>query len=471
MKGPQAAENPAYAQAAPAERKAALVASCILLAIGVAAIPARAILAGETDALLPSVTSAGLTAMIVSAAILRNQYRASRFAPYAFLACAFGSTGALLVPYMLTFPRVFSANGYGTGSQVSAWLWVAWHASFILSIGAYVWAESYFTRKDVSPAHGARVVQFYVLAVTVATASVVALLVVFHRSLPVLVTHAGYAPVFHSLVEQLLMGSTAIVLFTLVARSRLRHTTHLWLGVVLVAFGVEIYVSGEVVQRLYSIAWYVGLVQGMAWQAMFLGVQLHHANEQLAAFVNDKRELIEETQRDALTGLYNRRGFDERFEQALHQSRVARTPVSLLALDLDHFKSYNDHFGHLAGDDALRAIAKTLGTIANRTGDSCCRVGGEEFAIVLSVTDESAATTVAERVRASIMRLQIPQAPNMPMAVMTVSIGIASADGLSPITGKTLYEYADKALYRAKRMGRNRISLASTPEPSSLRAV
>ena len=86
------------------------------------------------------------------------------------------------------------------------------------------------------------------------------------------------------------------------------------------------------------------------------------SSDQLAAFANDKRELIEETLRDALSGLYNRRGFDARFDEAMRQSRRAQTPLAILVLDLDHFKNYNDHFGHVAGDEALRAVAKTIGT-------------------------------------------------------------------------------------------------------------
>jgi diguanylate cyclase (GGDEF)-like protein len=98
--------------------------------------------------------------------------------------------------------------------------------------------------------------------------------------------------------------------------------------------------------------------------------------------------------------------------------------------------------------------------VANRVEDTCCRIGGEEFAIVLPDTDEAGTLTVAERVRAAVIRLKIPHAPTAPQDNMTVSIGVAGNDGRLKTTTKALYEAADQALYRAKRMGRNRIATA-----------
>jgi diguanylate cyclase (GGDEF)-like protein len=99
--------------------------------------------------------------------------------------------------------------------------------------------------------------------------------------------------------------------------------------------------------------------------------------------------------------------------------------------------------------------------VANRNEDTCCRIGGEEFAIVLPFTDEPGALTVAERVRAAVLRLKIPHAPSAPNPTMTVSIGVAVSDGRSKTSAKQLYESADQALYKAKRLGRNRIATAN----------
>jgi diguanylate cyclase (GGDEF)-like protein len=471
MQGPLPAEHPAGASASAQERLAAIVAAFSLIAVGLAALRFRLVPIGEVPGLLPCITAAGLVALLVSCAILRNQYRASGFAPFAFLAVAYGVCAALIVSYLLTFPGIFSPTGFGLGPQVATWLWVGWHSAFILLVGVYVCADVYFTRQATNQLHAEKIVSLYSLSVMALAALSVEALFLYHDQLPILATRTGYTSVFHSVVEQLLIYSAAAVLAALLLASRLRNTIHLWLAAVLVAFIIDIVVSGEMVQRIYTLSWVIGLGQAMAWQCLFLAIQLQDSSEQLAAFANDKRELIEETLRDALTGLYNRRGFDVLFDEAMRQSRRAHTALAILVLDLDHFKSYNDHFGHIAGDEALRAVAKTIGSIANRSTDVCCRVGGEEFAVVLRMTDDASAMTVAERIRSSIMRLHIPHAPSVPLPSVTVSIGVAATDGKSSVSPKALYEMADNALYRAKRLGRNRIAVAPVPVDTSTLGV
>ena len=472
MKGRPPAEHLAYAVASSAERRAALATTLFLLTFAALAIPFGHRYAGESNALLPAVDSASLVAMFISAAILRNQYRLSHFAPFAFLAVAYACTAALLVPYMLFFPHVFSPNGFGAGPQAAAWLWVGWHAAFVLCVAAYVWSESYFTRKTIGLVRTDRIVRLYVAVAACATACAVAGIVALHAYLPVLVIGDHFSPLYHQLVEELLVASAAVVLATLVFRTSLRYTTHLWLGVVLISLGIEIYLSGEIVRAHYTVAWYMGLVAAVVWQGLFLVVQLRHASDQLVAAAADKRSLVEETLRDALTALYNRRGFNRRFEDAMAQCRLARAPLALLALDLDHFKAYNDHYGHVAGDEALRRVGAALASVVNRPADACCRVGGEEFAIVLPMTDLPGASAVAERVRAAVIRLGIAHAPHEDQRTLTVSIGIAVLDGGAASTNKDLYERADRALYRAKRLGRNRIAASSdAPRDVTLRVV
>jgi diguanylate cyclase (GGDEF)-like protein len=469
MKSPQPAEQFDYAWASSRERLTALVATFALVGLGLVSILLPGVAAPQTPALLPCTTAAGLVALLVSCAILRSQYRASGFAPFGLLAVAYGACATLIVPYLLIYPGVLSPSGFGLGPQVAAWLWVGWHAAFVLLAGVYVCSDACCSRVKTHPVRVERIVSVYALAAVAAAALAVMALCLFHDRLPVLVTKTGYTPLFHVVVGRLLFCSTAALLGGLAASSRLRGTIHLWLGVVLVAFGLDTGISGAVVRHPFTYAWVVGLGQGLIWQSLFLVIQLQRSNKQLVAFANDRRELIEETLRDALTGLHNRRGFDARLEEAIRQSRLARTPLSILVLDLDHFKSYNDHFGHLAGDEALRAIAKTIGGTANRGSDVCCRVGGEEFAVVLPMTDEPSALTVAERVRASVMWLHLPHAPNVPLPSVTVSIGVASCDGNSSISPRALYELADNALYRAKRLGRNRIAVAPFPFDSGKR--
>jgi len=161
---------------------------------------------------------------------------------------------------------------------------------------------------------------------------------------------------------------------------------------------------------------------------------------------------------DGLTGLANRRHFDE--ELLTEWRRAARDgrPLAVLLLDVDHFKAFNDRYGHPAGDECLRGVAATIAGAIRRPGDRPARYGGEEFAVILPATDMPGAFDVAERVRAAIQGMGLPHEGNE-MGVVTASIGVAVAfpQPEGPIETGAMIEAADRALYEAKREGRNRI--------------
>jgi len=163
---------------------------------------------------------------------------------------------------------------------------------------------------------------------------------------------------------------------------------------------------------------------------------------------------------DGLTGLANRRHFDDMMGREWRRTARESGLLSLLFLDIDHFKPYNDCYGHRVGDDCLQRIAQLLMQAVRRSGDFCARYGGEEFAIILPNTDIEHAVHMAESVRAGIESLDIEHA-EVPGRRITVSIGVACVhprDGGVTITG--LIDSADRALYAAKRGGRNRIVTA-----------
>lgn len=160
---------------------------------------------------------------------------------------------------------------------------------------------------------------------------------------------------------------------------------------------------------------------------------------------------------DPLTGLLNRRGFDERFGLELARSRRTREPISLLMVDLDHFKRLNDAHGHAAGDDALRQVASLLEASA-RDVDAVARIGGEEFAVLVPGSGGPLAWRIAERLREQLARESEDWS-----TPLTTSIGVASAPPLES-EREDLMEAADAALYRAKDLGRDRTVEASGPE-------
>lgn len=456
------------------ERRSAMLTAAGVVMFALLVIPFAGVRAGALNSLLPMVDGAAFVAMLVSAAILRNAYRSTRFVPHAFLSVAFAATAFMLVPYTIAFPGAFSPTGFGLGPRVAPWLWVAWHATFVLSIGAYAWSQSYFTRKAIDERAARGHVRVYAGSVAGTAIVAVGLVLRFGNTLPALITKNGYSPIFHALVLELLLATCACVFLTLVARTLLRRTNDLWLGVVLVAFAVDLLVGGELVRAPWTVAWYLSFATTLAWQVIFAIVQLRSASERLAAFASDKETLIEVAQRDALTGIYNRRGFELQFDDALRAAREAKAPLALLALDLDYFKAYNDHFGHLVGDDALRAVASAMRENANRTTDAAYRIGGDEFAILLAMTDAAGAIAVAERIREAILRLRIPHAPGVRAEILTISIGVVTIDGAVRVSAHEVHERADRALYRAKSLGRNRIvtgDVTTTPAQIALRAV
>lgn len=160
---------------------------------------------------------------------------------------------------------------------------------------------------------------------------------------------------------------------------------------------------------------------------------------------------------DSLTDIPNRRSLDEKLEAEWRRCQRSGQPLSLIMLDIDHFKAFNDHYGHGAGDICLVTVATTLARNLSRPGDMMARYGGEEFAVVLPETDLAGASQMAERMREALAIQRMPQAPDTGNGMVTLSAGVASGvpDEASSIA--SLLEAADRKLYEAKRQGRNRV--------------
>ena len=215
---------------------------------------------------------------------------------------------------------------------------------------------------------------------------------------------------------------------------------------------------------LMFIAFGVKLVRQMAIRDG-LDKQLRSYSEELEKH-NVGLRLIAHT--DKLTQLANRRRFDEMLDQELRRCNRTGTPLSLLLMDLDYFKQFNDTYGHLAGDECLQRTAQALAAQIARAGDLAARYGGEEFAIIMPNTDGAGAAAVAERVRAGVQALRIPH-QHSPTQTVTASFGVATLapDGERAYTVADLIDRADKHLYIAKRTGRNRVC-AGEDEHSTL---
>ncbi len=161
---------------------------------------------------------------------------------------------------------------------------------------------------------------------------------------------------------------------------------------------------------------------------------------------------------DGLTGIANRRAFDERLANAWAQACRDATSLSLMMIDIDYFKRYNDHFGHLKGDICLKRVATALATIANRPYDLVARFGGEEFVCLLPDTQTQGANMLAQRMQAKIEQLQIDHPMSKVSNKLTLSIGIACTLPSYQAQVSQLLQIADEQLYKAKHAGRNQIS-------------
>ena len=185
------------------------------------------------------------------------------------------------------------------------------------------------------------------------------------------------------------------------------------------------------------------------------------------ALFSANERLKELSSLDGLTGISNRRGFDERLEEEWNRGRRSVTPLSLILLDIDFFKFYNDTYGHLAGDECLISVANSFKKTLHRPADSLARYGGEEFAVILPETNEEGALKIAEDLRKAAESMGLQHETSKVADHVTVSLGSATmipSEGSAP---SDLIDAADKALYRAKEEGRNRVKAALQQEENT----
>lgn len=175
-------------------------------------------------------------------------------------------------------------------------------------------------------------------------------------------------------------------------------------------------------------------------------LELEEKNQQLEKLAN----------KDGLTGLFNRRFFDETLVHRLKEHGRSKAPLTLILMDVDFFKLFNDHYGHVAGDDCLRSISNLLEKLMRRGSDMACRYGGEEFCCILPATAYPGALKTAETIRAGVENLSIPHKPSKVCAYVTVSLGVITLTDNRNISPQAFTDACDQLLYEAKNRGRNR---------------
>ncbi len=174
---------------------------------------------------------------------------------------------------------------------------------------------------------------------------------------------------------------------------------------------------------------------------------------------------------DGLTGAYNRRYFDERCKIELSRAQRQQRALSLIMIDVDHFKLYNDNYGHPAGDSVLINVVNTLKKHINRAGELIARYGGEEFAVILPESDERVSLALAQKLCHSVADLRIPHKASLVTSHITISLGVATFLSGANCDSACLLQYADQALYLAKEAGRNQVVGLTIHEGSQANAA
>jgi diguanylate cyclase (GGDEF)-like protein len=225
---------------------------------------------------------------------------------------------------------------------------------------------------------------------------------------------------------------------------------HLIMGLMMIIFGLAMLATSSQMHRLFRDS-------EKLRRELFSSIEVERALEYLVRL-------------DSLTGIPNRRLFEEELAKEWARAKRDHAPLSLIMVDIDHFKEYNDHYGHPAGDLCLVDVAQAMHHALSRPGDVVARIGGEEFAFLLPQTDLSGAIAVAEQIRERILALNLPHAASAVASQVTLSFGVSSSELASVSSPAELIRASDIALYEAKRCGRNQIT-ATRKTASDLNCV
>jgi diguanylate cyclase (GGDEF)-like protein len=391
----------------------------------------------------------------ITSAVLFVQARTLRSLPTSVLAAGFCFAAAMMLLYAIVYPGLLiPAAGLVHATRVGL-LWYGWHAGLLASMIAFDWLR----RSNGDARAMGRRARAAVIGLT--AAYVVLTACAFSATLPPLADSHHWTPFFLDLAAPVMVGLAAAVVVAALRRGKAATVLDLWLAVVAIASIVDLYLM-VVGAAHYTIGWYASRIVMLAATIAVLGALLRAAAATYAALVAHASVLESEAHTDTLTGLPNRRRFDEQFARAFGSTKRRNGELAIAIIDIDRFKRYNDAFGHQAGDDALHAIGQAIGDSVRRSGDFAARYGGEEFVVILEDTTLSGTLAVAEQIRAAVIATGMRAPSGGPL---TVSIGVAlrTPDDAS---ADDLLRHADEALYLAKDAGRNRV-VPWTPPPRS----
>lgn len=429
-------------------------------------------------AFIPIYQSALLVNDLITAVFLLGQRQLSRSHGLSLLAGGYLFTALMSTVHALSFPGLFAPTGLlDAGPQTTAWLYMFWHSGFPLFVIAY----TRYGLEEQPPGEGRITILSTVASILSLVCGLALLTTLGQDLLPLIMQDNHYTPAMILVVSAVWLLN--LLALSALSRRRPYSMLDLWLIVTMCAWLFDIALSAVLNAGRYDLGFYAGRIYGLLAASFVLIVLLHEHGKlyvQLIKLRNSDRERAAELRRlntiDPLTGIANRRAFEDALDQEWRRMMRHGSTLSLLMIDVDCFKRFNDAYGHVAGDQCLRVVAQVLAGKARRAGELAARYGGEEFAVLLPHVDIAEARKLGEAICAAVRGCRIPHEHSDAAPYVTISAGAASIADLPELAatlsregtlpsatmpGATvLVETADHALYRAKKSGRNRVVAA-----------
>jgi diguanylate cyclase (GGDEF)-like protein len=460
----------AFISTKPAERRDlrwALVAMAASLLFFLAAAPFAKTPLGQVPAFIPVYVSWLVICDLITAVLLFGQFSVLRSTALLVLASGYLFTASVTFAYALIFPGLFELPGVPrAGAQTSSAMFMFWHAGFPLFVIAYTRIKAgdsgAATPRGQWSGNPHRAILACVAAIAAVTLGYTLFATWGHAALPTFLNTNRTTDLGHAVLTGIwLLSLLALVLMWW----RKPHTAlDVWLMVVLCAWLFDIGLGAILNTGRYDLGWYAGRIYGMVAASFLLIVLLIENSRQYAQLVQVSVELraantalAQLSRHDGLSGLANRRSLDEYLSEQIALANRHQRTLALVMCDVDHFKAYNDHYGHQAGDACLVQVAAALKSCCARPADMAARYGGEEFSLILPDTDAAGGTQVAESARQAVARLKIPHAHSSTGTLVSISCGVAVLRHDTGMTAQELIAAADRCLYQAKHAGRNRV--------------
>jgi len=404
------------------------------------------------------ITALAVNNSIIAYLILLHFYVKRRPAT-GLLGAAFAYSALMSIYQLLMLPEVFPGQlGLQLGSHQSIWLWFARLAGFAMLIMLAMLCLAWQPKPPLSPRQSSGFLLGCLLLALSLVGLVTQWLPPYLPDLSRLVSQQGdYRALRDSGLPIALLLCWGGALTSVLLVTRLRSAFHCWLALCCYGYLLYLVLVFSSSQRL-TVGWYASRFFEQFAATIMLGALLFEMFRLQKRLQSSYSQAYETSIRDSLTGLFSRRHFDSALHTIRQRPPEQARPFTVLMADIDHFKRYNDSFGHVQGDDCLRQIAACMAQQL-RDGDTLARYGGEEFIAILDGCDELHAAQIAERIRCAVEQLAIPAASNIAAqaAVVTVSIGLHCQPAAALTEEHQLVELADKALYLAKHQGRNRV--------------